>query len=101
MTIKHTPTPWHLRDGATNGEVHVCAPGRTIAVCDARPPNECEANAEFIVKAVNSYDDMLEALEALVKYVDALNDVSDEGGLTLCDEYDNAVAAIAKAKGEA
>lgn len=64
---KHTPTPWSI--GITNngadhinvwmGIVHVASVMKFVPTGES-----AEANAEFIVRACNSHDELVEALEA-------------------------------------
>lgn len=70
---KHTPTPWHEAyrkrdDGMYSWDVYDSA-GETIATMSWHPVpmdggvyTDREANAEFIVRACNSYNPMLAAL---------------------------------------
>ena len=68
--MKHTPTPWHNGALTTNGSP-VCIysasssePREQIAACYRWVGHqEAQANAEFIVRACNSFDDMLAALK--------------------------------------
>jgi hypothetical protein len=53
---RHTPTPWEYRSGDDNGFYQL---GAEIEIGIYSP-----ANSGFIVRAVNSYDDMLSALKA-------------------------------------
>lgn len=62
-TVKHTPTPW-----ATNGkrvenrdEHGIVNDGWIICDCDGP---DAEANAALIVRALNSHEALIEALEA-------------------------------------
>ena len=60
---KHTPTPWNTDGLAIVGQ----SPEMEVAVCTTDrdiPRTEADANAEFIVKACNSYDKMRELLSA-------------------------------------
>lgn len=76
----HTPTPWRVETGTTLiwGDCTICDDGTTpdrlgVPVADAqlarpwsdgRPSyNEADANAAFIVRAVNSHDALVKALE--------------------------------------
>jgi hypothetical protein len=71
MTTKHTatatPGPWYTRHGQISSETspHGC----TIANCNATAKGisdeEVEANAELIVRAVNSHAELVEALEII------------------------------------
>ena len=66
--MEHTKTPWHdtgLPDScgykAINGDTHnVC-----VIHHDPNTIKEQKANAEFIVKACNSHDALVEALQGL------------------------------------
>jgi len=73
MSKEHTPTPWlagcdgyviRVRPGTTN---EVIAEVNTIA------------NAEFIVRAVNSHDALLEAAKGAASYLAALPQYPDRG----------------------
>jgi cysteine sulfinate desulfinase/cysteine desulfurase-like protein len=75
--VQHTPTPWFIngpnhighisvaseRDGAVAEMVWHHVEGRRFPV---------EANADFIVRAVNSHDDLLAALEEARAFLVAL-----------------------------
>jgi len=87
--VSHTPTPWKV---TTTNEVwmsSVCgSDGDEIAQC-FKFKNESEANAAFIVRAVNSHEELLEAAKSLIKYG------------VVGDEYKEQVRqAIAKAEGK-
>lgn len=62
---KHTPIPW-LIDGSNSNEFIVSADGGRVASCcvNGRYWREAEANAEFIVRAVNSHAALVAACEA-------------------------------------
>lgn len=89
---KHAPTPWRI----TETERIVGQDGRTIRIEGVAFPGgadpEAVANAEFIVRACNSHEALLESLQEMVKWI-------EEG------DYEDgflgkARAAIAKATGE-
>lgn len=71
--MSHTPTPWSFKTDRTTGDCGIYADGTGIFVevfSDIRSAGENSraealANAEFILKAVNSHDAMLAALKAL------------------------------------
>jgi hypothetical protein len=73
-TITHTPTPWELhhvsngielsRHGNAIATVHRYGAGR-VPEGEQCPWHDYEANAAFIVRAVNSYEAMREALKEL------------------------------------
>ena len=71
--MKHTPTPWNYDITAGNSFSIYCEGTiKTIASVLFKDVNympnekEAEANAKFIVKAVNSHDKLIEALKSLV-----------------------------------
>lgn len=63
-TNKHTPTPWYFSPISCDVWAN---PGFTI--CEVYPSGheteEKKANAEFIVRAVNCHDELVEALQRL------------------------------------
>jgi hypothetical protein len=99
----HTPTPWHSPGLLEiHDEQH-----RVIADCvgdEEVSPDECAANADFIVRAVNSHAELLTALEAAADDLECAIDTFKVGGLQFHNEagtLKRVRAAIAKAKGEA
>lgn len=104
----HTPTPWCISYGQDQktGEVaeYVSAEGRNMHGIKLATPwvedawdedPEAKANARFIVKAVNSHDELVAALEGLV---------TPDNSLPLtANAYDNAIdnarQALATARG--
>uniref|UniRef100_A0A6M3LXF5 Uncharacterized protein n=1 Tax=viral metagenome TaxID=1070528 RepID=A0A6M3LXF5_9ZZZZ len=93
--MNHTPLSWYLSGGwvirGTEAEL----------VAEVLDEN-VEANADFIVTAVNCHDDLLEACEALLAESPKLTMVTDElvDRLTYSAARRLAEKAIAKAKGE-
>lgn len=59
--------PWHL-----GPHYHTDIYSRNGFVAETRPMQTpyAEANAEFIVRACNAYDDLLEALKEALRYLD-------------------------------
>lgn len=101
---EHSPLPWSV--GSRNAIDPEAECGVTafdgMTVCDlwnsVNIGTECDgemarANAEFIVRCVNSHDALLAALKHLVE---CLNDDLDP---EQCAAWDAALAAIAKAEG--
>ena len=90
-----TPTPWHTVKARTY--VHIQDErGNCVASCAYE---EAEVNAAFIVRAVNSHEELLRVLKACV---DSLNrDTKDFGHEVAHINYAirDAEAAIAKAEG--
>lgn len=102
-TTKHTPGPW-VRLGRTSDRHHAIGPeGETPnaapVTVNALYDEEGEANADFIVRACNAHEDLLEALEALVEHFLVKCEVGGDDPRRW-DSWNAARAAIAKAKGE-
>ena len=103
---KHTPTPWKY-DPTWNLitadcgmiEVAACHTGERMRF-KKNKGETAKANAEFIVKACNSYDDMLEALKAIFAYDwhDALDDEHGENESNEAKVLKKVRAAIVKAE---
>lgn len=81
MTDKatHTPLPWAAeRDLPHNRmpRVHSSADGSLICECGnmGTTPDQWEANAAFIVRAVNSHHDLIEALREARKIIGGIDD---------------------------
>lgn len=94
---KHTPLPWMVDN--RRSIVKVRSEKREVAVLSGRLDSEhgretIQANAAFIARACNSHDELLEALENIVKY-------AEQGCDCLCDakELENAKIIIKKARG--
>lgn len=85
-TAVHTPTPW-----VVTGNDFFIRPGpMASAICQCNSHYaEVKENAEFIVRACNAFDDMLEVLEEFY-----------EGFEPTAGLYKRAAEAIEKAKGE-
>lgn len=68
---EHTPTPWRIEvvESSSSGdpvELIVCGTDWEIAQIElGEEDNLCRANAAFIVKACNSHDALVKALEAI------------------------------------
>lgn len=101
----HTPLPWARDDllppngreviARTTGYVPISAErdwGKEVS------REEDEANADLIVRAVNSHPAMLEALEVLAYRLEMDGRTAD--GITKADAAAIARAAIAQARGE-
>jgi hypothetical protein len=82
MSTEHAPTPWDVKceDSIWSGYEWVADTGNA-------------ANAEFIVRAVNSHDDLICALKVLRGFMPPSGDDNIDAALNLAD------AALAKAEG--
>ena len=101
MTIStHTPAPWAVDN--RRSIVKIRTEKREIAVLSGRLDSEhgretIQANAEFIVKAVNSHTELLDALERMIYVFDKNipNNINHEQFISV----NSAKEAIAKARG--
>ena len=93
MTIKsigHTPGPWVIGYGGQEGDGYavITSPHCRRAICNIDPLDYVQANADFIVRACNSHEDLLVACEMVIH-----NTLKPEIWLQFVAD------AIAKAKG--
>ena len=101
---KHTPTPWHVDGeciyGTTQRGDYVRIADTTVADGDNLPDKEADANASFIVRAVNCHDEMLKALKAVELGV--FGSMLPNSDIDVCTRGTLAQvqAAIAKAEGK-
>ena len=96
---KHTPGPWKARKGFHADTIEIFHPDKSVkppfypceiaTIASDRDTAKAKANARLIAAA----PELLEALQAFVKYADDVNDDSPE--------LDRARSAIAKATGGA
>lgn len=95
MEKKHTPVPWN--SSRSEPERVYDTGGILVHANGSKYVDELEkqANAAFIVRACNSYYELLEALKGLVGLFD---EQFARGNDMLWGEYDAAKAAIAKAE---
>lgn len=99
---QHTPTPWSWERESGSGLIQILHhraeyPGQgSVVIC---VDDLTEADAKFIVRAVNSRDDLLASCKALLEYL--IDD--NPGGFLGGDDWmtklaDEAKAAIKKAE---
>lgn len=78
---KHTPTPWKLTEMRTRHghicEVYGANNEYSIAHVAGRNPDEREANALLIVRAVNNHEALVEALKNQNEWVRAALECKD------------------------
>lgn len=69
MDAKHTATPWHVGTGKAAriiyGQDGLAVADATVFHCRQSPIETAEINAEFIVRACNSFDDLMRALQRI------------------------------------
>jgi hypothetical protein len=112
---EHTPTPWEVQeygecdDGVgiiglrTNDGVPYSSPTNGLVAwatlhpteMDANDPTRAQANAAFIVKAVNSHDALVKALKSLTNEMAGIWDAFEYG---LRTENSNTNYAVAREK---
>ncbi len=105
---KHTPGPWYCWGGAVYRDSDQDNPTAPIAfMCrDERAtaagiyPVERDANAHFIVRAVNCHADLLAALERIAAAAGPFDDSHTPYWTINEDDITAARAAIARARGE-
>ena len=71
---KHTPPPWNLYD-LGHGGCYIGTserPSVTQSICVVGNVKEGKADGRFILKAVNSHDQLVEALKGVGEYVAAV-----------------------------
>ena len=111
---EHTPLPWYALGWGISAEarnvrrpVAMCVPitpmsGRENAEARRTSDEQQRANAKFIVLAVNTHDDLLAALEDLLKSYESIVHDEYDGTSSLTAwlvKAARARAAIAKVKG--
>lgn len=110
MSARHTPGPWSVIDNSWEVSTVYGPDGETVAECpinsivteDTQFEHEAvkEANARFIVHAVNCHDDLLAAaIYAVQQLADGDEADIDSDGDEICP-FERLCAAIAKARGE-
>ncbi len=107
--LEHTPLPWILtwtdfERGGSRFNIdfsHDSANGDkatgNIFLGDGQRGSHGRANAEFIIRACNAHEEMLEALKDMTELVDCLYEVSPPHLIRA--RFAKARAAIAKAEG--
>ena len=101
--MNHTPTPWRMGPALHEGyHAAVMALSHTLIANfgdGSVGKAEHEANAEFIVRACNSHDAMVEALEAMYLQMSHFESAWEEAGVV--DLYGDAMAKAIAALGQA
>ena len=98
--MEHTPTPWTVFNPDNDQHIgdYLEIYHESILIADVlRPgPVDAKANAAFIVKAVNSHEELLESLQSIVDRLEGAEEM--ERVLSAkWDAIDEAKTAIAKA----
>jgi hypothetical protein len=104
--MTHTPPPWKAVKNTcfweiqpeTRADTDPYQIGDVCASCPKNDVNELQkANADFIVRAVNNHDALVEALEDAEKALDLYGDKSKG---SIVSALNNARVTLAKAKGD-
>jgi hypothetical protein len=95
---RHTPGPWKFFDSGLIQSVEPCANLAETDIDTWIPKSERLANAAFIVKAVNSHDQLVAALEALIAETIRCDKPGIYGVSQEADVVKNAQAALARVK---
>ena len=73
MTTQHTPTPWHYANGTITGDRPNSLYNRIMTI-PIPFDNVDRANLEFLIRAVNSHEALLEAAKAALAVVEHAED---------------------------
>jgi len=68
-TQKHTPGPWHVRGRLIEAPTKTVAALSKVTDCDAFRA-ESQANAEFIVRACNAHDGLVQELRNCLEIIE-------------------------------
>ena len=98
--MKHTPTPW-----ITNDELVIAGKEDGVLICECNtdphwePSADGFANAEFIVKACNLHEELVEACKLAIAYLNT-GAISNDKGLRIKAKqaYKTIEQALAKTK---
>lgn len=94
---KHASTPWETEISPEKTQVRA-QNGYFICDVQTHDKEEEEANAKFIVRACNNYEDLLKALKGLLKQVKQVPGLSSAGAILLLAAAKTAEQAITKAE---
>ena len=98
-TPKHTPTPWMV---GNDGDPVILAGDNSwnrgrVAILPRVFVEEREANAAHIVRCVNGFDGMLDALRQVYAWLDNIYDVDEESGTGRKTEHPSGGGEILRA----
>lgn len=109
MSVKHTASPWHIvwhddhieGRGIIRANVHVRNHKHEyVALTSEFNSKNWKVDAEFIVRACNAHDDLLEAAKKAIKTMNFYMKSDLDRRMVDCDTFDELSAAIAKAEGK-
>lgn len=109
--MKNTPTPWSYDEDEQEIHAHdfIDSAGDPAHICEMlRTPEKAKANAEFICRAVNTHDELLEAAKKSGQVIEKMKEVFMDKGSGPCKEaikitnefLEYLEKAIAKAEGK-
>lgn len=95
MTTQHTPTPWKCaaRPGPCGTHLLCIASANDLLIADIWGGSE--ANAAFIVRAVNAHDELVAALRGVLVWADRYRPPLSPDSIEMLERVR---AALAKAK---
>lgn len=100
--MSHTPTPWRCETNETCTYIEAKSPYKLISINTL--PNH-HSDAEFVVKAVNTYEETNELLADLLEYFDGKQDAETfPDGHTIANEemkFHMRISAILEGKTDA
>jgi hypothetical protein len=76
----HTPTPWNVRTDAN--EFALIGKGPTYIGFIEKDRHEAEANAAFIVRAVNCHDELVAMVDELLAWAKSVEGQAVSRGIT-------------------
>ena len=89
--MNHTPTPWKFSFECVDPEWAIVTTESGAIIANVNADHRQEANAQFIVRAVNSHDALVLAIKAFIKY-DA--DEAEDGVAMMLNYEEARTAAI-------
>jgi len=103
MEAKHTPTPWYIWEHGTDTDPSCKIFAEKAGIVQTIGGND-EANAQFIVRACNNFDDLLEALKEYQQVIERAKDLltgdsCNDIGIYDLDEIVKAAIAQAEKEG--
>ena len=98
MTTQHTPTPWQHGEGICEHKIYsITRPELDeIARCYGDSAKEAHDNAAFIVRACNAHEGLVEAVEKVRAWLEAViaSDQYPIGAPTAVNHLVTALAAV-------
>jgi hypothetical protein len=87
--MTHTPTPWLL---GNDRETIIATDDDIVVDCGIRRAEEAEANAAFIIRAVNCHEELLDAVKCLRQHLALFCTPSDSVAAEIFNLVDGVIA---------